>query len=75
MVNGVAGGIAIINYTEVNGCFATTTVNVSAAIGVINGTTSTCVGLTTTLTDATTGGTWSSSNPIGWVTGYKQAQG
>ena len=61
-VTGVAGGTAMITYSMASGCYATTTVTVSA-LQPITGTFSACMGSTTALNDATTGGTWSSSNP------------
>ena len=62
VVNGVSAGNPIITYTLGTGCFATTIVTVNPLPAAITGTVNVCVGLTTTLADATTGGTWSSSN-------------
>jgi hypothetical protein len=59
-----ATGTASINtYSVVAGCSstATTTVTVNPLPADIAGTNAVCVGSNTTLTDATTGGTWSSS--------------
>jgi len=56
------GGTAIITYTSTAGCSITTIITVNPQPAPIGGTTSICSGATTTLTDATTGGTWSSSN-------------
>ena len=65
-VSGVAVGSATISYTITNSCGtanATTSVTVgSGTAGSITGTTSVCTGATTTLADAVSGGTWSSSN-------------
>ncbi len=68
LVTGVTAGNATITYTVTNatGCSTavTTTVTVVAApvVAAITGTNTTCVGSTTTLADATAGGTWTSSN-------------
>ena len=65
VVFGVATGTAVITYTYNTGsCTATTTVNVVTPPAIITGTTSVCSGSTTTLSDATAGGTWSSGNPL-----------
>lgn len=62
IVNGVAMGTSIISYTlPVTGCSATAVVTVSA-IAAITGTATVCAGLTTTLSHAVAGGTWTSSN-------------
>ncbi len=63
IVNGLAAGVATITYTLPAGCFVTTPVTVNPTPAAIAGTNNVCVGLTTTLTDATAGGTWTSSNP------------
>ncbi len=55
---------SVITYTMPTTCITTATVNVNCNPGVITGNPSVCVGLTTPLTDATSGGTWSSSNPF-----------
>ena len=65
-VRGVAAGTATISYTVTNTCgsaVATKVVTVSAATsaGTISGTATVCVSASTTLSDATTGGVWSSS--------------
>ena len=59
---GVATGTATISYTLPNSCWATSNVTVNPVPGSINGTTSSCIGASTTLTDAAAGGTWSSDN-------------
>ena len=60
IVTGVGGGTATISYSDA-GCTSTMVVTVNTAPA-ITGTMSTCVGGTTTLTDAVTGGTWLSGN-------------
>ena len=64
LVTGVAPGSAIINYSVINSCginesFRTVTVNPSPAP--ITGTSTICQGSSTTLSDTTSGGVWSSS--------------
>ncbi|WP_341837241.1 Ig-like domain-containing protein [Chitinophaga pollutisoli] len=67
-VTAIAAGTTTITYTVTNasGCVATTTttvtVNALPTAGTITGTTDVCVAGTTTLANATTGGTWSSSD-------------
>jgi len=61
VVTGVAAGVVNIYYLA-GGCGAYHTVTVVPAPGAISGASSVCVGATTTYTDATTGGMWSSSN-------------
>ena len=68
LVTGKAGGSTIINYKVTN---ANCSSNVSASITVkealgvsaIIGTTSICIGANSQLTNGTSGGTWTSSNP------------
>ncbi|MCW3121995.1 MAG: surface protein, partial [Flavipsychrobacter sp.] len=62
LVNAVAAGTTTITYTLPTGCINTTTVTVNPLPSAILGTPVVCVGLNTTLSDATAGGTWSSSN-------------
>ena len=64
VVTGVAAGAATISYSVVNNCGTATatkaiTVNAVSA-GTILGATAVCAGATIPLSDATTGGTWSS---------------
>ncbi len=68
IVTGVGAGSDFIFYTVTNACgsvvdSATVTVNASPVVGPIFATfSSVCIGTTITLTDATTGGVWSSSD-------------
>ena len=63
VVHGVSAGTAVISYT-VSGSTVTTTVTVNSCIAFppIIGATTVCVGSTTSLSDATVGGAWSSNN-------------
>lgn len=66
-VRGVNTGSAIITYTVTNTCGTDTanynlTIDSIPAVGAINGAASVCQGATITLTNATTGGVWSSGN-------------
>ncbi len=60
VVTGVAGGTSTISYTASAGCYTVCVVTVNPTPVAITGTTHVCQGATTTLTDATAGGTWSS---------------
>ena len=60
-VTGVSAGSAIISYSLGTGCLTTKTINVSPIPGTISGVSTLCQGNTATFTDATTGGTWTSS--------------
>lgn len=62
VVTGVSVGTVSISYTSAAGCSRMATVTVNAGIGSITGSSEVCVGRTTTLSDSTTGGTWSSSS-------------
>ncbi len=63
MVNGIAAGTAAITYSVSGGCEAYSTVTVYPMPGAITGSSIVCQGATTSLTDATPGGTWSSLSP------------
>ncbi len=69
IVTGVSAGSVTINYTvtNLNGCSTivsyNVTVNSNPLVAPIQGNNGLCVGQTTTLTNATPNGTWSSSNP------------
>ena len=66
-VSGVAAGSATISYTVTGTCgnatatFAVTVISVPV-VGAITGTSTLCTGTSSTLSDATTGGTWSSGS-------------
>ena len=67
IVSGIATGSAVMTYTITSGCgtatsMATVNVNPLPNAGTITGAASLCVGATTTMTDAITGGIWSMSN-------------
>lgn len=63
VVTGNAPGTAAITYTTPAGCAVATVFTVLPLPAVITGPASVCRGSSIMLTDATTGGTWSSSNP------------
>ncbi len=73
VVTGVSGGIATITYTLPAGCYVTKDVTINPAVPAIGGVANVCAGLSTTLTNAVSGGVWSSSTPavatIGSVSG------
>ena len=70
-VTGVASGLSHITYTLPSGCIATKSITVSAALnpGIITGLSGVCVGSSITLSDAVSGGIWSSSNTSASVSG------
>jgi trimeric autotransporter adhesin len=76
-ITGMAAGTSTITYTLASGCYAIATETVITAPSAVTGSTSVCMGGTTVLSDATTGGTWSSSNisvaTVGTVTGVVSA--
>ena len=68
LVTGVSAGTAVISYAVTNSCGTATatmimTVSAGAAVAPISGTLGVCVTSTTSLSDATASGTWSSGNP------------
>jgi uncharacterized protein YjdB len=74
IVSGVSPGTVFVTYTLASsGCYNTRVVTVNALPSVISGLSSICVGAPDTLTNAVTGGVWSSSTPtvvaIGSATG------
>ncbi len=67
VVTGVASGDVSISYTVTNSCGSNftvqaVTVNALPSVAAISGTASVCMGATTTLSNATSGGVWTSSN-------------
>ena len=63
IVSGVANGTAVITYTLAGGCYTTKTITVSPTPATPGGPQQLCMGAGgTTFTDATTSGTWASSN-------------
>ncbi|PQJ08837.1 hypothetical protein CJD36_022085 [Flavipsychrobacter stenotrophus] len=62
-VSAVAAGTSVISYT-IGTCRSTATFTVNANPAAITGTNTVCEGAVTTFTDATAGGTWSSSDPL-----------
>lgn len=63
VVTGISVGTAIITYTSPAGCIAVGGMGVDALPASIGGTQNVCVGSVTLLTNATPGGSWSSSDP------------
>ena len=64
VVTGVASGTATITFTiTASGCLRTFNITVNPVPANITGATTLCANAVTTLADATTGGTWSSSLP------------
>jgi len=66
---GKIAGSAIINYSTGTGCTVNFPITVNPSPAAIGGTPTVCLGNTTTLTDATTGGTWSSTSPVATIVG------
>jgi trimeric autotransporter adhesin len=62
ILDGYSAGTSTITYMLGTGCFVTTTATVNPAPAPITGPSKMCTGLTYALSDATTGGSWSSSN-------------
>ncbi len=62
LVNGISSGTVVISYTTAIGCAKTRIVTVNALPDPIGGSAAVCAGNTTTLTNATSGGVWQSSN-------------
>jgi uncharacterized protein YjdB len=62
IISGVSAGTSVITYTIGTGCYATALVTINALPSTIVGISDVCLGSTTTLSDFSSGGTWSSSN-------------
>ncbi len=62
VVTGVGAGNTTITYTSGIGCYSTFSVTVNSSPAIITGGSNLCSGSNFTLSDATTGGTWSSTN-------------
>jgi hypothetical protein len=74
IVTGIFAGVDTVVYTVTNSCgsaraFKIVTVNPRAVPGTIIGSSNVCIGTPLTLTDFTTGGTWSASNANATVSG------
>ena len=63
LATGLSQGVTSIIYTVPGGCTSSYALTVNAAPVAISGTPVACPGTTTSLADASTGGTWSSSIP------------
>ena len=64
LVTGIAYGISTITYATNSNCYVTKDITINPAPPAdITGNNRLCAGNTTVLSDATSGGTWSSSNP------------
>ncbi len=63
LFGGISSGLDTVHYTNGFGCFVTDTVRVFP-VAPITGPDSVCKGLTITLSDAVTGGIWTSSNTL-----------
>ncbi len=61
VVSGVNTGIVTLSYTMATGCYTTKTMTVNALAPII-GSSSVCLGQTTTLTNTLSGGIWTSGN-------------
>ena len=68
VVRGVSAGTSVISYYTNIGCPSTLTVSVGATPAAISGATGVCTGALITLSDATSGGTWSVTNGSGTAT-------
>ena len=61
-VTGITPGTSVIRYTSTAGCINTSIVTVNPSPAPITGPSGVCVGFSITLSDTSSGGTWSSSN-------------
>lgn len=62
IITGISSGTTVVTYTLPTGCITTSNIVVHPLPAAVAGADAVCVGLTTTLTDATSGGLWSSSD-------------
>jgi Secretion system C-terminal sorting domain len=62
LVSGVSAGTGNVTYTLGSGCSTIVPFTVNGTPATISGASAVCVGATTTMTDLTSGGTWSSSD-------------
>ena len=67
VVTGIATGALIVTYTSAVGCSVTTGMTINLTPALITGSGSVCSGYLTTLSDATTGGTWSSGSGYAFI--------
>jgi uncharacterized protein YjdB len=79
VVTGVSGGTVNITYQLGTGCYSWITLTVDPLLPAITGTAHVCIGSSTTLANATPGGTWSSLNTaiadVGSATGIVTGMG
>lgn len=64
VVTGMGAGVATVTYSLGTGCMRTVSMTVNPLPAAITGANTTCIGSTTTLTNATPSGTWTSSNSM-----------
>lgn len=64
IVTGISTGSTTVTYTFNTGCFVTKAVTVNPSPSAITGPSATCESSSVTLSDATTGGTWSTNNTV-----------
>ncbi len=62
LVSGISAGSSVITFTLSTGCITTTGVTVNLTPAAIAGTPAVCAGSTTSLSNTTPGGTWSSND-------------
>jgi uncharacterized protein YjdB len=62
IMRGISVGMATISYVAPGGCSSSVVVTVNPAMASITGTLNVCPGINVTLSNATSGGTWTSTN-------------
>ena len=62
VITSIAAGTPVVSYTLGTGCYRTTTMTLKVVPSAISGSFSICPGSTTSLSDATSSGSWTSSN-------------